>query len=377
MQIWRLTTDPQTSTPLSHSPQQSENDLFMDGDSPVNWESLPQLQEAAAALKSGGLVAFPTETVYGLGADACNEQAVCKVFAAKGRPADNPLIVHLADPADWPTVTAPGYQPNAAERRAMASFWPGPLTLLLPAHPAIAPSVHPGLPNIGVRVPAHPVARALIRLAGCPVAAPSANLSGRPSPTVAADVVADMADRVAGVVDAGPCPVGVESTVLSIHPTGTRGTVLRPGWVTTEELTQALGIPVDLDPHLTGNAGIPQAPGMKYRHYAPEAAVYVFIGTLAAVREAMTDWIRQEPNLATAVMAPASVQPGLPVLARWQPEFREPYEVALARELYTQLRVFDRSGARRVLVMGVVSQGFGTAIMNRLEKAASGRIIPV
>ncbi|RIV20285.1 threonylcarbamoyl-AMP synthase [Alicyclobacillaceae bacterium I2511] len=342
-----------------------------------DWDSSLPLQEAAAALRSGELVAFPTETVYGLGADARNEQAVRQVFAVKGRPVDNPLIVHLASPADWRDVTAPGYQPNAAELQVMSVFWPGPLTLLLPVHPDIAPSVHPGLARIGVRVPAHPVAQALIRLAGCPVAAPSANRSGRPSPTRASDVVADLADAVAGVVDAGPCPVGVESTVLAIHPAGTQATILRPGWVTAEELTAVLGIPVHLDASLTGQAGSPQAPGMKYRHYAPEAAVYVFTGTVETVCAAMSDWILRHPSLPTAVMAPASVQPQGSVWARWQPGPEENYVLALARDLYTQLREFDHLQAQRVLVMGVAAQGLGTAVMNRLEKAASGRIILV
>lgn len=241
------------------------------------------LRRAGAILRRGGLVAFPTETVYGLGADALNPEAVARIFAAKGRPADNPLIVHVtgieqAGPAvvaAWPDVA----------RRLAERFWPGPLTLVLPAGPAVPAAVRAGLPTVAVRCPAHPVAQALIAAAGTPVAAPSANRSGRPSPTRAEDVWADLGPHLDLLLDAGPVSVGVESTVVDVTAWPPR--LLRPGGLPVEDLEVVLGVSLAPPPALGAAAAAP-APGMKYRHYAPEAPV-----VLAAGIEAGAGFLRQ------------------------------------------------------------------------------------
>jgi L-threonylcarbamoyladenylate synthase len=332
-----------------------------------------KLQEAAAALKQGGLVAFPTETVYGLGADATNEQAVRGIFAAKERPADNPLIVHIGDMSMLRQAVADEEALPAPARKAMEAFWPGPLTLILPAHPAIAPSVRPGMDTIGVRFPAHPVAQALIRLAGRPIAAPSANRSGKPSPTTAGDVTEDMEGRIVGVVDGGPCAVGVESTVVAIAER--EAVIYRPGGVTREQLEECLGIPVTLDPHLSTPTAAPKAPGMKYRHYAPDASVHVWWGDQRAVEGALRQFCECHAGERIAMILPSGWQvPATDGGLIWTAPSSEPYAEALSRELYRLLREFDRAGAAHILVVGVPPQGLGAAVMNRLQKASEGRV---
>jgi L-threonylcarbamoyladenylate synthase len=335
-----------------------------------------QLREPAAVLSQGGLVAFPTETVYGLGADATNESAVRGIFAAKSRPADNPLIVHIADVEMLPCVIANPAQLPAPARKAMDVFWPGPLTLILPANEQIAPSVRPGTDTVGVRMPDHAVARTLIRLAGCPVAAPSANKSGKPSPTTAGDVLEDMEGVIDGVVDGGSCDVGVESTVVAIEEE--YAVIYRPGGVTKEQLEEALAIPVSLDPHLTSPTQAPKAPGMKYRHYAPNASVHVWWGEDGAVRRALATFCDAHNGESLAAIVPsgwADFVPGADPAWSAPPEI--PYAVALSRELYRLLRHFDRAGARHVLIVGVPPHGMGAAVMNRLQKASEGRLYHV
>lgn len=348
--------------------------------------TVEELASAADVLRRGGLVAFPTETVYGLGANAWDEQAVQRVFRAKGRPADNPLIVHIADPADLALVASPSPAVATVVQMAIRQFWPGPLTLILPANPRLAPSVHPGTGAVGVRCPDHPVARALIRLAGCPVAAPSANRSGRPSPTTASDVAEDLADEIDGLIDGGPCTIGVESTVVELF--ADKAIIYRPGGVSPAQLEAALGIPVELDAHLTSRSSAPEdttagsamhpaatspkAPGMKYRHYAPDAQVHAWWGDEAAVRSAMLAFVTRHAGEAIAVIAPTSL-PG--AAYEWSPSPAEAYDTALSRELYRLLRAFDRCGVQHILVSGVQPDaGLGMAIMNRLEKATEGRL---
>jgi L-threonylcarbamoyladenylate synthase len=291
------------------------------------------LHEPARILADGGLIAFPTETVYGLGANAFNEEAVLGIFSAKGRPADNPLIVHIAHIDDISKVADENFVPSQAMQKAMDVFWPGPLTIIMPVNRHIAKAVHPNMDTVGVRMPAHPVARTLIELSGCPIAAPSANQSGRPSPTTAFDVIEDMDGRIDGVVDGGDCSVGLESTVVAI--TDTEAVIYRPGGITKEQLEAALKIPVSLDPHLTsqtsqtGQTGqtnqtsgqfAPKSPGMKYRHYAPNAEVDVWWGEADRVREAMLSFYRNLPEAeqaATAVIAPAGV------ISPWPGESRQ------------------------------------------------------
>ena len=222
--------------------------------------------QAAAILREGGLVGIPTETVYGLGANGLDPQAVARIFAAKGRPQDNPLILHIPE-ASW----LERYCQSIPERAwALAeAFWPGPLTLILPRKPEVPDAVTAGLDTVGMRCPAHPLCRAIIRLAGVPVAAPSGNTSGRPSPTTAQHMLEDMDGKIDAIVDGGPCTVGVESTILDLTETTPR--LLRPGGITLEQLKSVLG-EVAVDPAVTRLMGAgekPKAPGMKYRHYAP------------------------------------------------------------------------------------------------------------
>ncbi|SIS72812.1 L-threonylcarbamoyladenylate synthase [Alicyclobacillus vulcanalis] len=338
------------------------------------------LKEPAQSLRRGGLVAFPTETVYGLGANALDEEAVRRIFAAKERPRDNPLIVHIAHEEQLRDVIDEAQPLDADAVRLMRAFWPGPLTLLLPAGAALAPSVHPGQPLVGVRMPDHPVARALIAEAGVPIAAPSANRSGRPSPTTADDVEADLAGRIEWIVDGGACPVGVESTVLLLEPDSAR--ILRPGGVTQEMIASVIDRPVLYAADAFDAAAAPVAPGMKYRHYAPNARVHVWWGDPAAIDEAMRAFLLEEVQdgepMVPALIAPDDFvrrfgwalsehrQAALPASA---------YAEELARHLYRLLRAFDRAGATDVLVHGVdPAHGLGAAVMNRLHKAASGRV---
>ena len=237
------------------------------------------IDQAAQLLKSGKLVAIPTETVYGLAANALDGDAVASIFVAKGRPSDNPLIVHIGDMSDWaPLVT---HIPENARKLAEA-YWPGPLTIILPASPIIPKEVTGGLSTVAVRFPSHPIAQAVILHSGCPLAAPSANRSGSPSPTNAARVSDDMDGRIAAIIDGGDCSVGVESTVVDLCHTPPR--LLRPGGITPEMLEDILG-PIEIDPAVTHalEEGVTAAsPGMKYKHYAPRAEVHIVKGTPAA-----------------------------------------------------------------------------------------------
>ena len=233
--------------------------------------------EAGALVRAGEVVAFPTETVYGLGANALNAEAVAKIFAAKGRPQDNPLIVHIARKEDIAALTT-GLNANA--RKIMEHFMPGPLTIIVPKAEIIPDVTSAGLDTVGVRFPINKYAQEFIKACGCPIAAPSANISGRPSPTNAQDVLEDMQGKVAGILDGGSCGVGLESTV--VDTTSPVPTICRPGGVTYEMLTEVLGA-VEIDPALLGDKDFkPIAPGMKYRHYAPKEPVYLLEGEAVA-----------------------------------------------------------------------------------------------
>ncbi|MEI3103604.1 MAG: L-threonylcarbamoyladenylate synthase [Oscillospiraceae bacterium] len=233
------------------------------------------IRDAAAIVRRGGLVGIPTETVYGLGADALNEDAVSRIFLAKGRPQDNPLIIHVPD-ASWLEQYCRDVPPEAY--RLAERFWPGPLTMILPRRDIVPLQTTGGLETVGVRCPDHPVTLAIIRAAGVPIAAPSGNTSGRPSPTTAAHMIEDMDGRIDGIVDGGPCTVGVESTIIDLTVTPPR--LLRPGGLPLEALEEVLG-EVAVDKAVTGLLAAgehPRAPGMKYRHYAPHAPVTVVTG---------------------------------------------------------------------------------------------------
>jgi L-threonylcarbamoyladenylate synthase len=317
---------------------------------------------AATALAAGELVAFPTETVYGLGANALSAEAVAGIFKAKGRPSDNPLIVHIGD---FDQVDRLVREVDARARQLMEAFWPGPLTLVFEKADAVPEAVTAGLHTVGIRMPSHPVALELLRKAGVPVAAPSANLSGKPSPTDAAHVMADLEGKVAYVVDGGPCDVGLESTVLDL--TEDIPTILRPGGVTLEAIARVIG-EVRLDPGLSGDAR-PKSPGMKYRHYAPEGRVILFTGDGDRIGRAM------EEALATAKAGGQSV--GL-VLRQTRPFAKKADRVYLLpdvtdaqREIFRILRAMDDGGIDVILIEGYPPDDAGLAIMNRLAKAAA------
>ncbi len=305
------------------------------------------IAQAGAALRDGGLVALPTETVYGLGADAHDARAVRRIFAAKGRPADNPLIVHLADAAELGRVAAT-ITPLA---RALARrFWPGPLTIVLDAAPDLPRVTTGGLSTIAVRVPDHPVARAVIGAAGVPVAAPSANRSGRPSPTTADHVAADLTGRIDVLVDAGPTGLGVESTVVDAR--GRRPVVYREGALSREQLGPAIS---------TDQPDAP-SPGTRYRHYAPACAVEVVQPDQLAARAE----VLMAQGLRTGMVAPTQVRVrgAVPIA-----DFADVEQ--LARTLYGALRDAEQADIDVLLCAAVPEVGVGRAVMDRLRRAAS------
>lgn len=370
------------STRVWHMPALfSLNDMaaWMEADMDLQ-EARQALQEAGQLLAQGGTVAFPTETVYGLGADAGNTEAVERVFAAKGRPSDNPLIVHISEITQLEGLVE---HVNETERALMASFWPGPLSLVLPVKPgAVSTRVTAGLDTVAVRMPDHQAALALISAAGCPLAAPSANRSGRPSPTLASHVLEDLAGAIDGVLDGGPAGVGVESTVVQVDEDGAV-TVLRPGGVTAEQLA-AVAASVRQDPALLRAAGeaespAPRSPGMKYTHYAPKGAMCVVQGARA---DAVSARIAAELEAA----ARRGEVTGVLSFDEHIGHYRADVAVSLgslaapeeaARRLYAGLRRFDEEGATFILAEACPEQGLGAAVMNRLLKAAGHHTITV
>ncbi len=309
------------------------------------------IAEAAALLEAGDLVAIPTETVYGLAADATNGEAVARIYEAKGRPSFNPLIAHV-DRLE--AALAHGDIRGGALKLAEA-FWPGPLTLVVPALAAspISDLARAGLDSVALRVPAHPAARALLSAFGRPLAAPSANLSGRVSPTTAADVAAELGERVAMILDGGACPVGLESTIVG--SLGGRLQLLRPGGVTRDAIEQALGHPLD-EPE---EALAPRAPGMLASHYAPRALV-----RLEAV-----DFAPDEAVLAFGAAArPAAIPPGRYLNLSPGGDLRE-----AAAQLFSALRTLDATGAARIAAAPIPKTGLGEAINDRLRRAAAPR----
>ena len=325
------------------------------------------LAEAAKIIRQGGLVAFPTETVYGLGANGLDAAAVAGIFQAKGRPADNPLILHIADRKELSCLAAD--VPEWLEP-IMDDFWPGPLTVVLRRRPVVPDIVTAGLDTVAVRLPSLGAARELIRIAGVPIAAPSANLSGRPSPTTADAVMADMEGRIEMVLDGGPCEVGLESTVLDC--TSALPTILRPGGVTQEMLSARLP-QVAISGINQTDAATPRAPGMKYRHYAPSAPLVLLAhdpsGSAAKLISAVTAALGQGKKTGvivareTAPLMPA----GVTIAACGSREQRK----QTAAGLYEALRFFDRHPVDVIFMEAVPETGIGRALMNRLYKAAS------
>ena len=327
------------------------------------------LARSREVLLSGGLVAFPTETVYGLGGNALDADASRKIYAAKGRPSDNPLIVHVGRKEDvLPLVRE---IPEKAEA-LMEAFWPGPLTIILPKSGLVPMETTGGLQTVALRMPSHPFAMAMLKNCGCPVAAPSANRSGRPSTTRFSHVLEDLDGRVDLLIDAGDVPIGVESTIIDL--TGEAPTLLRPGKITVDELSSVIG-PVRTDPAVLSENIIahkaealrPKAPGMKYRHYAPKADMWVVSGTIEEVSRAVNELADGQSGILTADEHRTFYNSGrvLSVGALSDPSM-------IAHNLFACLREFDAMGVTRIFSEDFSEADIGTAIMNRLLKAAGG-----
>ncbi|MCL1951390.1 MAG: L-threonylcarbamoyladenylate synthase [Oscillospiraceae bacterium] len=331
----------------------------------LNASNPADIARAADLLRAGELVAIPTETVYGLAANALDEAAVSKIFAAKGRPQDNPLIVHVLD-AEQARILVKAWTFTAT--LLTEAFWPGPLTFILQRDERVPGIVSAGLSTLALRVPAHPAAQALLRAAGLPLAAPSANRSGSPSPTLASHVLDDLNYKIAAVLDGGPCTVGVESTVLDL----TRETpcLLRPGGVSAEQLEAVLRQPVEISPAvaraLENGVSVP-SPGMKYKHYAPHAQLTLVHGPLpdfiAYAKAEMPDGL--------LVFDSDNIPLDLPLL-RYGDDPKQQ-----AQQLFARLREIDELGWRTALVRCPAKEGLGLAVYNRLLRAANFREVIV
>ncbi|MBE6886325.1 MAG: threonylcarbamoyl-AMP synthase [Oscillospiraceae bacterium] len=321
---------------------------------------------AARLLAEGGVVAIPTETVYGLAADAFNGDAVAAIFAAKGRPQDNPLIVHISEPEQMSRLAA---EVTDTARLLADAFWPGPLTMILPKRQEVLSCVTGGLDTVAIRCPSHPVAREVIRQAGTPLAAPSANRSGSPSPTTFDHVLADMQGRVEAILDGGSCGVGVESTVLDL--TCQPPMILRPGGITAEMLREVLGeVAVNHAVYQELERGEKAAsPGMKYKHYAPTAEVILIDGDL----ERFVSLLPADPPAGTYALCFDGEEEAIPLPCLSCGGETDPS--AQARELYAALRKLDELGARRAYARMPSKDGMGLAVYNRLIRAAAFRIL--
>ena len=333
------------------------------GEHELNTEAI---EKAGEILRAGEVVAIPTETVYGLAANAYDGNAVSKIFKAKGRPQDNPLIVHIAQVETLSDLVAE--VPKAAEKLA-AAFWPGPLTIILPKSEKIPDAVSAGLPTVAVRMPSHPVAHAVIEAAGVPLAAPSANLSGSPSPTNAKYVLDDMHDRIPLILDGGSSAVGVESTVITLATARPR--VLRPGGITIEQLRALLG-EVDVDDavlHKLAEGVRAASPGMKYKHYAPNANVIILKGSLKKFTEYVNS--HKTPNTFALVFDEEKDALNIPTLTYG----RKNYPSEQAHNLFTKLRELDERNAKTVYARCPQKKGVGLAVYNRLIRSAGFNII--
>jgi len=328
------------------------------------------IKTAAQIIKSGGLVAFPTETVYGLGANALDGAAVKKIYKAKGRPSDNPMIVHIADRKALAQIA----EATPAAQKLIDVFWPGPLTIVLKKKKVVPKETTGGLNTVAVRMPDHPVALALIRAAGVPIAAPSANLSGKPSPTKAAHVIEDFNDKIDCIIDGGSSRIGLESTVLDL--TSDIPTILRPGFVTPDDVKDVLGA-VAVHPGAMGAVSEQNAksPGMKYCHYAPKAKMILFEGRREAVLECIAAEVaaRKEKNIGVLLFDDIQEIPkDTKILVG-----AGAAGVETQCRIYDALREFDSRGAELILAQGIAPEGFGLAIMNRLRRAAGFNIVRV
>ena len=331
------------------------------------------IKEAALFIKQGGIVAFPTETVYGLGGDALSVATVEKIYSAKGRPGDNPLIVHIAKADDFWRLScdAPQYA-----KPLMEAFWPGPLTLVARKNPDLPKwvGVHPinEASTIAIRMPSHPIALSLIEESGCFIAAPSANKSGRPSPTSASHVKDDFTDANIKIIDGGFTTVGLESTVVDI--TGDLPIVLRPGSITKEEIEHAIGKQVQSGVAVSNDP--PRSPGTKYKHYAPKAPLTILAGSPADIADYLAEEARM-PSMGALVMPktfellPEKESSNSKIIVA------DPQVELYARNLYANLRAFDNLEVNRIFAECTPFDGIGYAVMDRMQKAAEGRFLIV
>ena len=321
-------------------------------------KSQEDIQKAAEIIKAGGLVAFPTETVYGLGADALNKEAVEKVYKAKGRPSDNPMIVHIAKIQDVPRLSD---QSSPQLQKLAEAFWPGPLTMVLKAKATVPRTTTGGLDTVAIRMPNSKETLKLIEKSGCCLAGPSANLSGSPSPTTYLHVKADLDGRIDGIIMGDDSAVGIESTVLDL--TGEEPQILRPGYITREMLEMVLQRPVSYDPTLfknpkdLGESFHPKAPGMKYKHYAPKAEMVIYQGEAAKVK---AEIIREEARL---------LKQGKRVETLI---YESPKEAA--QNLFADLREADRKKVDVILAAALEEKELGISVMNRMFKSAGYNI---
>ncbi|HJZ69931.1 MAG TPA: L-threonylcarbamoyladenylate synthase [Blastocatellia bacterium] len=319
------------------------------------------IERAAAIIQTGGLVAFPTETVYGLGADAMNETAVRRIFEAKGRPPDNPLIVHIASRGMLDLVAN---DISEKAERLVKKFWPGPLTLVLSRNSQIAPSVSAGLRTVAVRMPKNEIALGLIRASATPIAAPSANASGRPSPTSASHVLDDLGGRIDMILDGGTTNIGIESTVLDVSSDAPA--ILRPGWITREMLSEVIG-PVDRS---ASAEELRRSPGTLHRHYSPRARVVLIErGSLKRIEQLCREHLKQG-SVGYIGHTPVDIDDEsfhyIPLRER-----ADDY----GSSIYASLRELDQTSPRVIIVEGISEEGEGAAVMDRLRRAASEVIV--
>jgi L-threonylcarbamoyladenylate synthase len=340
-----------------------------------DWQN--KLDYPAHVLRSGGLVAFPTETVYGLGANVLDEKALEGIYKAKGRPSDNPLIVHVAD-----TGKVAGLVENMPSnaQKLMEAFWPGPLTLIMPKSDKVPFIITAGLDTVAIRMPSNPIALELIKKSGVPVAAPSANSSGKPSPTLASHVISDLSGKVDIIIDGGSTMVGVESTVLDI--TVDPPVILRPGGITREQLQQVLGeVAQETSLSFSSTETPPRSPGMKYRHYAPNAVLLLVQGRPEHVAEEISrraELYNSEGNsigILTTDESASLYEPSLYTFCKILSLGSKKRPESLAANLFKRLREFDEAGVDVILAETPDTNGIGQAVTNRLVKASGGNIV--
>ncbi len=322
------------------------------------------LKEAADIINIGGLVAFPTETVYGLGADGLNVKAVKKIYEAKGRPSDNPLILHISDIKQLKDLVA---EITPIAKILMDKFWPGPMTLVMKKQSIVSDTVSGGLDTVAVRLPENEIARNLINYANKPIAAPSANSSGRPSPTKAQHVFEDLNGKIDMIIDGGSCEVGLESTVVDV--TGQKAVILRPGRVTFEDI-EKLGIDVSYDRHLIDKSSVekPKSPGMKYKHYAPKGDLVVLEGEYESIKEYIKKF--PEAGVLTFDEYPIGNEIEFSLGSIYKSEQG-------SKLLFDYLRQFDSLGVNKMFAVKPKEDGIGFALCNRLFKAAGGKVMEV